>query len=293
MAAIGGAMLAGALPPDKPAYATALVEVVRGVDIAAAGLAPAPQGELQQLFGLLSFPVTRGFAAGIWSSWDDASPADVAKFLERWRFSGRNAVSYGISGAAHDRDGVVVRQRRVVGEDRVSRSAEPRLMIPDPIVEGIKHGWDVRDLSKLQGDLHLEADVVIVGTGAGGGTAAEILSNAGLKVVMVEAGALLSSSDFHMLEREAYPLMYQESGNRQTSRTRASRSCRAARSADRRPSTGRAVFARRPGRSHTGASDFGLNDYTPEALAPWFCDDGTSGSTLRRGRCRRTKITRS
>lgn len=88
MAAIGGAMLAGALPPDKPAYAIALLEVVRGVDIAAAGLAPGPQGELQQLFGLLSFPVTRGFAAGIWSSWDDASPADVSKFLENWRFSG-------------------------------------------------------------------------------------------------------------------------------------------------------------------------------------------------------------
>ena len=66
MAAIGGAML-GLLPPDEPAYATALVEVVRGVDVAAAGLTPAPQGELQQLFGLLSFPVTRGFAAGIWS----------------------------------------------------------------------------------------------------------------------------------------------------------------------------------------------------------------------------------
>jgi hypothetical protein len=88
MAAIGGALLAGALPPDKPAHAIALIEVVRGVDIAAAGLAPAPQGELQQLFGLLSFPVTRGFAAGIWSSWDDAPPADVAKFLETWRFSG-------------------------------------------------------------------------------------------------------------------------------------------------------------------------------------------------------------
>jgi hypothetical protein len=88
VAAIGAALLAGALPADKPAYATALVEVVRGVDVAAAGLTPASLGELQQLFGLLAFPLTRGFMAGIWSSWDDASPADVAKFLENWRFSG-------------------------------------------------------------------------------------------------------------------------------------------------------------------------------------------------------------
>jgi hypothetical protein len=88
IAAIGAAMLAGALPRDNPANAAALVEVVRGVDIAGAGLVPAVQGELQQLLGLLSFPVTRGFAAGIWSSWDDASTPDVAGFLERWRFSG-------------------------------------------------------------------------------------------------------------------------------------------------------------------------------------------------------------
>jgi choline dehydrogenase-like flavoprotein len=142
-------------------------------------------------------------------------------------------------------------------------------MIRDPIAEGVKHGWDVRDLSKLQGNLHLEADVVIVGTGAGGGTAAEILSNAGLKVVMVEAGGLLSSSDFHMLEREAYPLMYQESGNRQTSdkgitilqgRTVGGSTTVNWTSSFRTPVGTLAYWRKR----------FGLSDYTPEALAPWF-----------------------
>jgi hypothetical protein len=88
IAAIAGAMLAGALPGEPAAHAAALVEVVRGVDVAVASLPPAPQGEVQQLFGLLSFPLTRGFVAGIWSSWDAAAPADVARFLERWRFSG-------------------------------------------------------------------------------------------------------------------------------------------------------------------------------------------------------------
>jgi hypothetical protein len=87
IAAVGGAMLAGALPTEPAARAAALVEVVRGVDVAAAGLTPSPQGELQQLFGLLSFPLTRGFATGIWSSWSDAPPSDVVKFLENWRFS--------------------------------------------------------------------------------------------------------------------------------------------------------------------------------------------------------------
>lgn len=62
----------------------------------------------------------------------------------------------------------------------------------------------------------IETDVAIIGTGAGGGTAAEILSEAGLRVVMIEEGALRTSADFHMLEREAYPQLYQESAARKT-----------------------------------------------------------------------------
>ncbi len=88
VAAVAGAMLAGALPAAAEAYETALVEAVRGVDVAIAGLAPGVQAEVHQLFGLLEFPITRGLAAGIWSSWNDASPSDVAKFLTRWRFGG-------------------------------------------------------------------------------------------------------------------------------------------------------------------------------------------------------------
>ena len=109
MAAIGGAMLAGALPPDKPAYAIALVEVVRGVDIAAAGLAPGPQGELQQLFGLLSFPVTRGFAGRDLEFVERCVAGRRIEVSRELALQRANAVSYGISGAAHDRDGVVVR----------------------------------------------------------------------------------------------------------------------------------------------------------------------------------------
>jgi len=88
--------------------------------------------------------------------------------------------------------------------------------IADPVREGVARGWRVIDASTLTGDLTLEADVVIVGTGAGGGTAAEILAEAGLSVVLVEEGPLKSSSDFRMRESDAYPELYQESGARRT-----------------------------------------------------------------------------
>ena len=88
--------------------------------------------------------------------------------------------------------------------------------LPDPFRAGIASGWKVIDSSALSADLALQADVAIVGTGAGGATAAEILSEAGLSVVMIEEGPLATSSDFHMLEREAYPQLYQESAARKT-----------------------------------------------------------------------------
>jgi hypothetical protein len=86
IAAVAAALLDGALPSD--AHAPALVEVVRGVDVAVWGLPDDARGELAQLFNLLGFSVTRGLAAGIWSSWSDASASDVATFLARWRRSG-------------------------------------------------------------------------------------------------------------------------------------------------------------------------------------------------------------
>ena len=84
------------------------------------------------------------------------------------------------------------------------------MAIIDPIITGLSSGWHHIDASTLQKNRHFEADVVIVGTGAGGGTAAEILSQAGLKVIMIEGGALKSSTDFDMEERHAYPNLYQQ-----------------------------------------------------------------------------------
>lgn len=88
--------------------------------------------------------------------------------------------------------------------------------IPDPIEGGLTRGWNVIDASTLEQDRTLEADVVIVGSGAGGGISAEILARSGLSVIMVEEGPLKSSRDFKMREADAYPQLYQESAARKT-----------------------------------------------------------------------------
>lgn len=92
------------------------------------------------------------------------------------------------------------------------------MAINDLYADGVAKGWDIRDASTLQQNLKLDADVVIIGSGAGGGIAAEMLSTAGLKVVMLEEGALYTSRDFAELDEfKAYSRLYQEGAGRATS----------------------------------------------------------------------------
>lgn len=64
----------------------------------------------------------------------------------------------------------------------------------------------------LDDDLTLEADVAVIGTGAGGGISAEILASAGLRVVMLEEGALYRPGEVPMREGWAFSRLYREGG---------------------------------------------------------------------------------
>lgn len=91
------------------------------------------------------------------------------------------------------------------------------MAVVDPIKTGIANGWDVRHGGKLEHGVTLEADVAIVGTGAGGGTAAEIFTAAGLKVLLLEDGPLKSSDSFRdMDEARGWNDLYQEGASRAT-----------------------------------------------------------------------------
>ncbi|OOG43865.1 GMC family oxidoreductase [Polaromonas sp. A23] len=88
--------------------------------------------------------------------------------------------------------------------------------VQDPIREGLKRGWKVRGGALGEIPESIVCDVAIVGSGAGAGITAELLSKAGLQVVIIEEGPLKSSADFNQKESEAYPQLYQESAARKT-----------------------------------------------------------------------------
>ncbi|ERS09492.1 GMC family oxidoreductase [Alloalcanivorax xenomutans] len=95
-------------------------------------------------------------------------------------------------------------------------SALPISGIKDLWKTGIAEGWQALNGQTITEDRTLEADVIIVGTGAGGGVSAEVLTEHGLKVILLEAGQLRSSDDFILDEGKAYHDLYQEGAMRAT-----------------------------------------------------------------------------
>ncbi len=64
----------------------------------------------------------------------------------------------------------------------------------------------------VTGDTTIDCDVVVVGSGAGGGTAAAVLAQAGLDVVIVEAGRYFTEQDFDGAELSGFDRLYLNGG---------------------------------------------------------------------------------
>ena len=142
-------------------------------------------------------------------------------------------------------------------------------VLADPFAEGVAGGWQVIDATRLERDTVLEADAVIVGTGAGGGTAAEILAGAGWRVLMIEEGPLRSSRDFRMLESEAYPQLYQESAARKTG-DKAINILQGRCVGGGTTVNWTSSFRTPPATLEYWQRAYGLTGLTVEAMAPWF-----------------------
>ncbi len=143
------------------------------------------------------------------------------------------------------------------------------MSLTDRIAQGLAAGWDVTDSATLTDNQTHEADVVVIGTGAGGGTTAEILARQGLSVILVEEGRLYHQKDFKMDELSAYASLYQEGMSRVTrdgaiailqGRCVGGSTTVNWTSSFRTPDATLSHWAQR----------FGLDDLTPEAMAPWF-----------------------
>ena len=151
----------------------------------------------------------------------------------------------------------------------IAQPGNPRTTVQDPIRAGLARGWRVHGGPHAPAPATLSCDVAIVGTGAGGGVTAELLTRAGLSVVLIEEGPLKSSSDFRQIEAEAYPALYQESASRKT-RDKAITILQGRCVGGSTTVNWTSSFRTPPATLAFWRERFGLVDLTEAALAPWF-----------------------
>jgi choline dehydrogenase-like flavoprotein len=87
----------------------------------------------------------------------------------------------------------------------------PALSYPGPIAPVPNVPKPIRPLA-IETDTTLDCDVVIVGSGAGGGVVADELAAAGRDVVVIEKGGYFNEADFTQREVDAFQKMYLDGG---------------------------------------------------------------------------------
>jgi choline dehydrogenase-like flavoprotein len=151
--------------------------------------------------------------AGLLDSWDPEFPSLSQKDREAVLLGWADSPEVGPRAAFQAlRKGILLSYYCLPWMGEGPNPVDEALGYPGPL--GPPENPPPKTLSPLSitGDTELDCDVVVVGSGAGGGTAAGVLASAGLDVVVVEAGGYWSEEDFDGAELSGYARMYLNGG---------------------------------------------------------------------------------
>jgi len=193
------------LPPDHPTWRETVPER------AAAVLAQLPNADdvaqLRQLLRLLESPVASLAIAGRPKAFASMSRLEREASL---RAMARHRLNP-IRGAFQALKRLTTLLYYADADPQGRNPTWTSLGYPGPVLEPPDTAKSIRPLLADK-DLVLDCDVVVVGSGAGGGVVAGELAAAGRDVVVVEKGSYYNEADFNQLEWEALRKRYLYSG---------------------------------------------------------------------------------
>ncbi len=136
---------------------------------------------------------------------DSLGDAEGDELAQRWRAALENPETY---------PGAIILQSTVLamfytGPDAEGRNPTwPAIGFPGPLLPTPSEAEFPKTLTTVTTDDDLTADAVVIGSGAGGGVAAARLSEAGLRVLVLEKGAYRNEPDLPQLEALSFPNLY-------------------------------------------------------------------------------------
>src|SRR5450755_2315143 len=166
------------------------------------------EAEQKQLAGLLSVwdtPLLGALGAGGWRSFGAMSREQRESVLRSWadsRLPQRRAVFQALRKAA------LLFYYIVPGRDGGRNPAWDAIGYDGPLGKLESAPPKALTLTPVLSDSELSCDVVIVGSGAGGGAAAGVLAGAGLDVIVLESGGYYDDQDFDGSEYGAFTRFY-------------------------------------------------------------------------------------
>ena len=215
-------------------------------------VAPAAQRDaFYQALSVLGVGLVRLIVGGRWSAWEALGPAERSDRFAAW---GRSRIPLartvfqgvrrlvlatyytapaGVSAAGalpplYTRDASVPWEGPLAGAPVDGAVADAGVETEPPGGDGRPRGrpssrshpaprpGSITIGADITGERHLTADVVIIGSGAGGAVAAAELAESGKEVVILEEGSWLDRGDFDGDEARLVPLLFAEQGMRTT-----------------------------------------------------------------------------
>jgi long-chain-alcohol oxidase len=184
---------------------------VPGALLALVGRNPraAERRQVSQLLGLWDTRLLCAVAGGGWERFSALSQADREQVLLSWadsRVPQRRAAFQAL------RKGTLLAYYGGGGPDGAPNPVWDAIGYPGPLGAPENPPPPGIEPVAVHEDTTIDCDVVVVGSGAGGGTAAAVLAQAGLDVVILEAGRYFTEEDFDGAELSGFDRLYLNGG---------------------------------------------------------------------------------
>lgn len=168
---------------------------------------PAQIGQLRLFFRALEIAPVNGAVGGVWKSFGAMSLDERTRVLQAWATSRYEMGRKAFNGVKRLALFLFYSMIPPAGKN----PSWGAMNYPTPHQESDGKPRPIQPLD-IRADTTLTCDVLVIGSGAGGGVVAGELSAAGYDVIVVEKGAYYHDTDFHGRELESTEAMFEKYG---------------------------------------------------------------------------------